>query len=60
MRCIWLSEARFEILVLVAGAEQALHLADLSMALNLRPETLDDPSFRKLNAFKCSDLTIRL
>jgi len=37
---MWLSESEIETLVLVAGAEQALHPVDLSTALNLRPETL--------------------
>jgi len=37
---MWLSESEIETLVLIAGAERALHPADLSLALNLRPETL--------------------
>lgn len=37
---MWLSESEIETLMLIARAEQALHPADLSMALNLRPETL--------------------
>jgi predicted transcriptional regulator len=34
------SESEIEALMLVAGSERALHPRDLSMALNLRPETL--------------------
>jgi predicted transcriptional regulator len=34
------SESEVEGLVLITGSEQALHAADLSRALNLRPETL--------------------
>ena len=37
---MWLSESEIETLVLIAGAERAVYPADLSLALNLRPETL--------------------
>jgi len=37
---MWLSESEIETLVLIAGAERAVYPADLSRALNLRPETL--------------------
>jgi predicted transcriptional regulator len=37
---MWLSESEIETLILVTGAERAVHPADLSLALNLRPETL--------------------
>jgi predicted transcriptional regulator len=37
---MWLSESEIETLMLIAGAERAVYPADLSLALNLRPETL--------------------
>ena len=46
---MWLSESEIETLVLIAGAEQALHPADLSLAQNLRPETLSRIVTRLVN-----------
>lgn len=40
MRLMRLSESAIKALVLVAGSGRALHPADLSLALDLRPETL--------------------
>jgi predicted transcriptional regulator len=46
---MWFSESEIQTLVLIAGAEQALHPADLSLALNLRPETLSRIVTRLVN-----------
>ena len=46
---MWFSESEIEALVLIAGAERALHPADLFLALNLRPETLSRIVTRLVN-----------
>lgn len=46
---MWFSESEIETLVLIAGAERVLYPADLSRALNLRPETLSRIVTRLVN-----------